>query len=186
MPASHGSAGSLLLHCAFPLSRRRPGSSWFTGKLSITQWRVRLPTLIPAYIYIFLNRTFTFPGPNPDPGIGGGGGRNEVHGAALDLLCALLLSDLEECSLSSVETWLSFFKKKRKHCIMQRQGTDKHSYGPDLAFQQKENQREWECHSTPSCVNVTTDSNAFSLLSVHFQEWTSFGASPPECSVLYY
>lgn len=55
-----------------------------------------------------LNLRPGFPGPNPAPGTGGGGGRNEVHGAALDLLCALLLSDLEECSLSSVETWLSF------------------------------------------------------------------------------
>lgn len=55
-----------------------------------------------------LNLRPGFPGPNPAPGTGGGGGRNEVHGAALDLLCALLLRDLEECSLSSVETWLSF------------------------------------------------------------------------------
>lgn len=58
----------------------------------------------------------TFPGPSPDPGIGGGGGRNEVHGAALDLLCGLLLRDLEEFSLSSVEAGLSFFKKKKHFC----------------------------------------------------------------------
>lgn len=55
-----------------------------------------------------LNLRPGFPGPSPDPGIGGGGGRNEVHGAALDLLCGLLLSDLEEFSLSSVEAGLSF------------------------------------------------------------------------------
>lgn len=46
-----------------------------------------------------------FPGPNPDPGIGGGGGRKQSHGVAFDLmLFGLFPGDLEEFSLSSVET----------------------------------------------------------------------------------
>lgn len=46
-----------------------------------------------------------FPGPNPGPGIGGGGGRKQSHGVAFDLmLFDLFPGDLEEFSLSSVET----------------------------------------------------------------------------------
>lgn len=51
-----------------------------------------------------LNLRPGFPCPNPDPGIGGGGGRKEFPGTALDLFFGILPGDLEEISLSSVES----------------------------------------------------------------------------------